>query len=144
MMRYVSIALSSVLFAACATVSPTPSQPLPSGPADASEPEPTRLAPSDRVTPPAPASARLVDTSALSTPGRLRLGHYATRDGLVGLVIDRSGAVPLARVDGSRTVLELAVRRSGSVTELLSLEEEVVITIDVDGRHSLGRGAPEM
>lgn len=145
-MRYLPIALScGCLLSACSAI-PARSQSEPSDPSsgDVIEREPARLLSSPRLAPPAPANAPLPGDSALSTPGRLQLGHYATKDGLFGLVIDRSGAVPLARVDKNPAVFELAVRRGSTVTELISLEGELVISIDSQGRHSIVQSAPEM
>jgi hypothetical protein len=42
--------------------------------------------------------------------GRLRLGHYSSIDGAIGFVLDRTADKPLARYDGERRVIELAVR----------------------------------
>jgi hypothetical protein len=40
----------------------------------------------------------------------LRLGHYSSGDGLVGLVLDRTGASPKMRLDGGSDIVELTVR----------------------------------
>jgi hypothetical protein len=39
--------------------------------------------------------------------GKLRLGHYSSGDGLTGLILDRSGAKPMARFDASDEVFVL-------------------------------------
>jgi hypothetical protein len=45
---------------------------------------------------------------------KLRIGHYSSGDGLRGLVLDRTGPVPFAKVDGDEEilVLELGARFS--------------------------------
>ena len=48
------------------------------------------------------------------TAGQLKVSHYATADGMVGLVLDRSGAQPKLRLDGQRDVLELTVEADGN------------------------------
>ena len=48
----------------------------------------------------------------------MKLGHYSSRDGSVGLVLDRTGEKPKIRMDGSQDIVELFVEdeiRSGSV-----------------------------
>jgi hypothetical protein len=46
---------------------------------------------------------------------RLRLGHYSTRDGLVGFVLDRMGERPRMRLDGTTDVIELVMRRETAI-----------------------------
>jgi len=43
------------------------------------------------------------------TQGQLKVAHYASRDGTVGLVLDRTGEHPKVRVDGTKDVVELTM-----------------------------------
>jgi hypothetical protein len=43
------------------------------------------------------------------TDGQLQVAHYATRDGVLGLVLDRTGARPKVRIDGERDITELTM-----------------------------------
>src|SRR6185369_7458868 len=49
------------------------------------------------------------DVMRFITQGQLKVAHYATGDGVVGLVFDRTGDKPKLRVDGEQDVLELTV-----------------------------------
>jgi hypothetical protein len=41
------------------------------------------------------------------TQAQLKVAHYATADGMTGLVLDRTGAKPRVRFDGEKDVLEV-------------------------------------
>jgi hypothetical protein len=65
--------------------------------------------------PPAPPAT---PTSAVSpgdgvlrpiTQGQLKVAHYATGDGVVGLVLDRTGKNPKVRIDGEKDIIELTM-----------------------------------
>jgi hypothetical protein len=43
------------------------------------------------------------------TQGQLKVAHYASGDGTVGLVLDRTGAHPKVRMDGTKDVIELTM-----------------------------------
>lgn len=43
------------------------------------------------------------------TQGQLTIAHYATGDGVLGLVLDRSGARPKVRIDGEKDITELTM-----------------------------------
>jgi hypothetical protein len=43
------------------------------------------------------------------TQGQLKVAHYATGDGVVGLVLDRTGARPKVRIDGEKEITELTM-----------------------------------
>lgn len=43
------------------------------------------------------------------TDGQLQVAHYATRDGVLGLVLDRSGPRPKVRIDGEKDITELTM-----------------------------------
>jgi hypothetical protein len=69
-----------------------------------------------------------------SRAGSLRLGHYSTGDGLVGFVLDRTGAKPRVRIDGEDRVYELdVVATSPFHTDLVSHERHIGISFLTDG-----------
>ncbi|MCL2724642.1 MAG: hypothetical protein FWD69_09425 [Polyangiaceae bacterium] len=47
------------------------------------------------------------DTTAASTTGQVKLGHFSTADGRHGFVLDRTGAKAKLKVDGTNDVIEL-------------------------------------
>ncbi len=47
------------------------------------------------------------------TQGQLKVGHFASADGTVGLVLDRTGATPKVQIDGSKDIIELTVTSEG-------------------------------
>jgi hypothetical protein len=51
------------------------------------------------------------------TPGQLKVAHFATRDGMIGLVLDRTMQPPKLRMDGEQAVIELGMEedRNGDV-----------------------------
>jgi hypothetical protein len=50
------------------------------------------------------------------TPGQQKLGHFATRDGMIGLVLDRTGQPPKLRMDGEQAVVELSIEEDRNGT----------------------------
>jgi hypothetical protein len=48
------------------------------------------------------------------TQGQLTVSHYASRDGTLGLVLDRSGPHPKARMDGEKDIVELTMMEDRS------------------------------
>lgn len=66
--------------------------------------------------PPAATGTTKTDSAAKSdgtvrpiTQGQLRVAHYATRDGMLGLVLDRTGERPKVRIDGEKDITELTL-----------------------------------
>jgi len=70
---------------------------------------------------------------------RLRLGHYSSGDGLSGLILDRTteGAAR-ARLDGSTTVIDLAIVRSSERRALL-ISADGTLTLEIDDRGGVRR-----
>jgi len=52
------------------------------------------------------------------TQGQIKVGHFASADGMVGLVLDRTGATPKVQMDGSKDVIELTVTSEGVDTRV--------------------------
>jgi hypothetical protein len=61
------------------------------------------------ATPAASGSSVTDNTVRPITQGQLKVGHYASADGVVGLVLDRTGARPKVRVDGEKDIIELTM-----------------------------------
>lgn len=73
-------------------------------------------------------------TAATSSAPKLRLGHYSSGDGLVGFVLDRTGAAPKLKMDGTNEVLVLEVERWGSDSNaLVNHDKHIGIIVDNDG-----------
>ena len=71
---------------------------------------------------------------SIAPVGSLRLGHYSSRDGLVGFVLDRTGPTPKVRIDGEDRVYELEIIRSSRYhTDLVSHERHIGISVATDG-----------
>jgi hypothetical protein len=71
---------------------------------------------------------------------KLRIGHYSSGDGLRGLVLDRTGPVPLAKLDGDEEVLALlqgnrfADRRGARWTSLTADTEQPFLEVSEYGQ----------
>lgn len=57
-------------------------------------------------------------TPQATTEAQLKLGHFATADGMHGFVLDRTGPKPLLQVDGSKDIIELTVEEDRDRGEL--------------------------
>jgi hypothetical protein len=69
-------------------------------------------------------------------PGRL--GHYSAADGLSGFVLDRSGAVPRLRFDGSAEIIVLGAESAPlGDTAFRRADGDVLLRIDPAGRITL-------
>ena len=134
----------------CASASPLPALPQPpvASAITTTAPGATSVAGAGDPVPTAPAAPRCGQSSddgcvPSLTPTR-RLGHYSSRDGLFGMVLDRTNGPPRARVDGHTEILELAVRRLGSESTIL-VSPHLDLTLDVrsDGRMTVSaEGVP--
>src|ERR1700685_3931497 len=66
--------------------------------------------------PPPPAAAPPADSSTITgtitpqTPAQHKLAHLKTPDGMITLVLDRTGDKPKYRIDGSPDIIELTQR----------------------------------
>jgi hypothetical protein len=71
---------------------------------------------------------------------KLRIGHYSSGDGLIGLVLDRTGTPPLAKIDGDPEVLVLQPgagfedRRGVRWTPLRRDTDEVLLEVAQNGQ----------
>jgi hypothetical protein len=99
-MRSPLVVLASIALAACggaAAPAETPAKPAPSASPSAT--------PDDGVFRPI-------------TQAQLQVGHYASPDGMVGLVIDRTGPKPKIRMDGDKDIVELTPEEDRFAGEL--------------------------
>ncbi|MBX3208218.1 MAG: hypothetical protein KF764_24435 [Labilithrix sp.] len=100
-------------------------------------------APSSTTEPAAPSKA------AQNPPGMSRLGHFSTADGMIHLVIDRTGDKVKIRVDGSSDIIELTqdeVRsRRGDLLgyAFIAPDGARMLFIDTGGGVSFVKGATE-
>ncbi len=84
---------------------------------------------------PAPAAPPRKNDDGDPTTPKLRLGHYSSRDGSFGLVLDRTGATPRAMIDGTTEVVDFAIRRQSDVSfAMIGLDDVVVIDVSQYGR----------
>jgi len=138
-MSRTSIVLLSMIASACAPAGNLmPPPPVPSAQTSA---QPPRLGANDSAESSGPAHSRGWDSGRRGTPNQ-RLGHYASVNGLFGLVLDRTAKTPRALVDGKTEVLELAVRdRGDNLFSLVSARDELVLDIDSSGRITMETAA---
>jgi hypothetical protein len=71
--------------------------------------------------------------------GNLRLGHYSSRDGLFGFVLDRTGEQPLLKIDGSEEIFALRVERSKNAVQLIRDDGKIMFGIGAYGELSYYR-----
>jgi hypothetical protein len=51
------------------------------------------------------------------TNGQLQVAHYATGDGTIGLVLDRTGKTPKVQIDGEKDIIELTMVEDATAHE---------------------------
>lgn len=83
------------------------------------------------------------------TNGQLKIAHYATGDGTVGLVLDRSGSPAKVKIDGEKDIIELTMeedRRSGERHGwyMKAPDGKNVLYLTVHGSLSIYRGHDEL
>lgn len=118
--------LVALLLPALAVACAAPSPPPPAAPAPVAPPSAAPPRPAVDV----PAQAPTTTGSDLATTPKQRLGHYSSADGLWGMVLDRTATPPLAKVDGTSALVDLAVRRGGSGVTLSDATGAIVLSID--------------
>lgn len=68
----------------------------------------------------------------------MKLGHYSSRDGSIGLVLDRTGDKPKVKIDGSQDITEVFVEdelRSGTVVgrKYRGPDSKLILLVSSDG-----------
>ncbi|MCU0659245.1 MAG: hypothetical protein MUF64_29495 [Polyangiaceae bacterium] len=67
---------------------------------------------------PAPAASSAPTAAKPATDGQVKLGHFASADGMHGFVLDRTGEKPKLRIDGANEIIELTVKEDRPRGEL--------------------------
>jgi len=83
------------------------------------------------------------------TDGQLQVAHYATRDGVLGLVLDRTSARPKVRIDGEKDITELTMEEDRHAGErrgwyLKSPDGKNVLYLGAHGNLKIFRGRDEL
>ena len=83
------------------------------------------------------------------TDGQLQVAHYATRDGVLGLVLDRTGARPKVRIDGEKDITELTMEEDRFAGErrgwyLKSPDGKNVLYLGAHGNLKIFRGRDDL
>jgi hypothetical protein len=106
--------------------------------------------PAPAVAAPGPSAKEPTDgTVRPVTQGQLKVGHYASADGVVGLVLDRTGARPKVRVDGEKDIVELTMeedRHAGTRRGwyLMAPDGTNVLYLGAEGDVRIFRGRDEL
>lgn len=106
--------------------------------------------------PAAPAVAAKTDSAEKSdgtlrpiTQGQLKVAHYATRDGVLGLVLDRTGERAKVRIDGEKDITELTMEEDRFAGQrrgwyMKSPDGKNVMYLDASGNVKIFRGRDEL
>lgn len=83
------------------------------------------------------------------TQGQLKVAHYASGDGVVGLVLDRTSARPKVRIDGEKDIIELTMEEDRSGGErrgwyLKSPDGKNILYLGSGGNVKVYRGRDEL